>query len=310
MRLKLALAAVVLSGGLASAADVVFPRGGSVGLVPPVGMVESASFSGFEDPAKGAAILLVEMPPQAYDQVAAGFTDAALATKGITVDSRTTLPLGDTKTLLMTGKQQAGTVTARKWILLAGTATATALVTVQEPADGALDLSGEEVRKTLLTLTFRAPPSPQEQMSNLPFKLDNLSGFRVVKVIGNTAAILTDGPKDVIEGAEQAVFVAGVAPGTPREDDRRQFALRALSSVPGVKDMRIERAEPLRMGGQAGFEILAAGKDVTGNADVKVVQWLRFGQSAHLRMVGIVKAADFPGVYPRLRAIRDGVSTN
>lgn len=309
MRLVPALVALLLSTGLAQAADgVIFPRGASVGLVPPAGMTESTAFSGFEDTAKGAAILIVEMPPQAYDQVTAGFTDAALATKGILVEQRTSLPLGDVKNTLVVGRQHAGNVVARKWILVAGAPTATALVTVQEPSDGRAPMSDEEVRKTLETLTFRQPPSPEDQVGNLPFKLENRAGFRLVKVVGNTAAILTDGPKDLIDGAEQAVFVVGVGPGAPREDERQQFALRAFSSVPGVKDVRIERAEPLRIAGQPGFEILANGKDLATGSDVKVVQWIRFGQTAYLRMLGVVKTDVFPDYYPRFRAIRDGVA--
>ncbi|TCT04309.1 hypothetical protein [Aquabacter spiritensis] len=315
MRLALALAALVLSGGLAAAADPVFPKGSTVGLVPPVGMVESHAFSGFQDAATQSSILIVEMPPQAYEQVAAGFTDAALATKGITVESRGTLALGDpalkdAKTLLVTGRQQAGSLAARKWVLLAGTDQATALVTIQVPVGTGDALTDEKVRETLATLAFRPPPSAEDLLATLPFRLGDRSGFRLVKVVGNSAAILTDGPKDVIDGAEQPIFVAGVAAGNPREDDRRQFALRALSSVPGVKDMRIERAEAMRIAGQPGFEILADGKDMGGQDDVKIVQWLRFGQNAHLRMVAIVKTGDFPEIYPRLRAIRDGVTTN
>lgn len=309
MRFALAVLASLMLGGSAFAADPVFPRGASVGLVPPPGMVESSTFSGFEDTARGAAILLVEMPPQAYDQVTAGFTDAALATKGILAESRSTLPLGDVKNLLLVGRQHAGSAVARKWILVAGTSTATALVTVQEPAAGAPALSDEEIRKTLMTLTFRQPPSPEEQLANLPFKLDDRAGFRLVKVIGNTAAIMTEGPKDVIDGAEQPVFVVGVGPGAPREDERQQFALRAFSSVPGIKDLRIERAEPLRIGGQPGFEIMASGKEAAGTADVKVVQWIRFGTSAYIRMLGIVRQADFTEAYPKLRALRDGIDT-
>lgn len=309
MRLPLVLAALLLSGGIAGAADATFPKGSSFGLVPPVGMVESTTFAGFEDPTIGAAILMVEMPPVAYEQVEAGFTDAALASKGITVDSRGTLPLAlpDAKTLFVSGKQNVGTVSARKWILLAGTAQATVLVTIQVADDNAGKLSDETVRKTLETLAYRSPPTPQEQMAELPFRFADMAGFRPVKVIGNTAVVLTDGPKDVIENADQAIFVAGVAPGAPREEERRQFALRALSSVTGVKDMRIERAEPLRIGGMAGFEILANAKDAAGNEDVKVVQWLRFGPTAHLRMVAIVRAKDFPEEYGRLRALRDGM---
>lgn len=310
MRLALAVVVSLFAGGAALAADPVFPRGASVGLVPPPGMTESQTFSGFEDPARDAAILIVEMPPQAYDQVATGFTDAALATKGILAETRTTLPLKDVKNVLVIGRQHVANQVVRKWILVAGTSTATALVTVQEPAAGAPGFSEEVVRNALLSLTFRQPPSPEELAVNLPFKMEDRAGFRLVKVIGNTAAILTQGPKDMIDGAEQPVFVVGVGPGAPREDERQQFALRAFSSVPGVKDLRIERAEPLRINGQAGFEIMAAGKDMATDADVKVVQWIRFGTNAYLRMLAIVKQADFADAYPKFRAIRDGIDTH
>lgn len=309
-RLALTLAALLLSAGLVQAADAVFPRGSAFGLVPPEGMVESTGFAGFEDRAKSASILIVEMPGSAYAQVEAGFTDAALASKGIIVDQRGNLPIADAKTLFVTGRQSAGTVMAKKWILLVGKPEATALVTVQVPEANADALPDDKVREILQSLAYRAPPTAQEQMSGLPFHLKDLSGFRPVKVIGNTAVVLTDGPKDIVENAEQAVFVAGIAPGAPRDDERRQFAMRALGSVPSVKEMRIERAEPLRINGQAGFEILAVAKDAISNADVKVVQWLRFGTTAHLRMIAIVKAEDFAAEYPRLRTIRDGVETN
>ncbi|MFG1464023.1 hypothetical protein V5F77_14105 [Xanthobacter sp. DSM 24535] len=321
MRLGVALAVLVVSGGLAAAADAIFPRGTLVGLVPPDGMVESQTFSGFEDRSKAASILIIEMPAQAYPQVEAGFTDAALATKGITVESRgplvpdptalpQTSPFREGKSLLVIGKQTAGPVVAKKWILLAGSPKGTALVTVQLPEANTGQLTDEAVRKSLATLAFRAPPSTGEQLAGLPFKLGELAGFRVVKVIGNTAVVLTEGDKDVVESASQPIFVVGVSPGTPREDDRGQFALRSLSSVPAVRDIHLERAEPLRIGGQPGFEIIASAKDATSGADVKVIQWLRFGANAHIRMITVVKADAFPDTYTRVRAIRDGLETN
>ncbi|OYX73209.1 MAG: hypothetical protein B7Y95_09110 [Rhizobiales bacterium 32-66-11] len=321
IRLGLSLAVLLVSGGLAGAADAIFPKGTLVGVVPPDGMVESPTFSGFEDRSKAASLLIIEMPPQAYPQIEAGFTDAALATKGITVESRgplvadpKSLPessaLRDAQTLLVIGKQSAGPVVAKKWILLAGSTKGTALITVQIPEANAGDLSDEAVRKSLMTLAFRAPPSTQEQLAGLPFKLGDLAGFRVVKVIGNTAAVLTEGDKDIVESASQPIFVVGVSPGTPREDDRGQFALRSLSSVPAVRDMHIDRAEPLRIGGQPGFEIIATAKDAASGADVKVIQWLRFGSNAHIRMITVVKADAFQDTYTRVRAIRDGLESN
>ncbi|TDT89458.1 MULTISPECIES: hypothetical protein [Azorhizobium] len=309
MRLPLAFALLLISGSLAFAADAVFPRGSLVGLVPPEGMTEANAFPGFEDPNKNASILIVEMPPEAYDQVLSGFTDAALAGKGIMVESRAPLTIPDAKSVLVTGTQAAGALRVRKWILLAGSPRGTALVTVQVPESNAAALPDAVVHETLQTLAFRAPPSVEEQMKTLPFRLTNLSGFRVLRVIPNTAVFLTDGPKNEFEAAAQPLFVISVAAGAPRDEDRLNFAVRALTTTPGFRDLKIERAEPLRINNMAGFEVMATAKEAQGNADVKVAQWMRFGTNGYLRMMAVVKADAFADYYSRLRAIRDGVES-
>lgn len=309
MRLPLALALVLLSGGFALAADAVFPRGSLVGLVPPEGMVEANAFPGFEDQNKNASILIVEMPPEAYEQVSSGFTDAALASKGIMVEAREPLTIPDAKAVLVTGTQAAGALRVRKWVLLAGSDRGTALVTVQVPEANAAALPDAVVHTALQTLAFRAPPSIDEQLKTLPFRLTNLAGFRVMRVIPNNAALLTDGPKNEIEAAAQPLFVISVSPGAPRDDDRLNFAVRALNTTPGFRDMKIERAEPLRINNMPGFEVMATAREAQGNAEVKVVQWMRFGTNGYLRMMAVVKADTFADYYSRLRAIRDGVES-
>ena len=37
------------------------------------------------------------------------------------------------------------------------------------------------------------------------------------------------------------------------------------------------------------------------------VQWLRFGTNAHLQIFAIAKRSAWNEVYPKLRAIRDGI---
>lgn len=311
MRLSRTFAALLVSGslllaGAAFAAEPVFPRGSLVGLVPPEGMIEATAFPGFEDRAKSTSILLIEMPPEAYEQVAAGFDDSALASKGISVTSREPLTIPGTKTIFVTGTQTAGPLTVRKWVLLAGNDKGTALVTAQVPESSAASLTDQMVRTAFATLVLRAPPSIEEQLKTLPFHLSSLAGFRVLRVLGNTAAFLTDGPKNEIEAADQPLFVVSVSGGAPRDDDRGTFAVRTLTSTPGFKELRVERAEPLRIHNQPGFEVMATAKEAQTGAEVKVIQWLRFGSNGYVRMLGVVKADAFPDAYPKLRAIRDG----
>lgn len=303
------LAAVLVSGFLAvgapaaQAGEVVFPQGAVIGLAPPAGMVPSATFSGFEDRARNASILIVDMPPDAFPQLEAGFSPEALAGKGITVETREPFAVDGARALLVTGTQSAGPLKVKKWILLAGNDSLTALVTMQVAESEAAQFPDADVRASLASLAFR---SPQDQLAALPFSLSDLGGFRVVRTFGGAAVMLTDGPKNTIEGIEQPYVMVSVAGGAPRDDERRQFAIRALSTLTGIRDLRLDRAEPLRIHQQTGYEVMATGVDAQSGTPVKVVQWLRFGQAGHMRMVGITRLDDFPELYPRLRAIRDG----
>lgn len=294
---------LVLAPGVAHATEVMFPRGSAIGLVPPPGMVESSQFSGFEDAATKASILIVDMPADAYDQLEAGFNEQALATRGEPRNARD-LPH-------QRRKGAAADRPADRWPRqrsqvgsAGGERIGTGIVTVQVPEAEANALPDAAVRAAFSSITFR---SVADQAASLPFAVTNMAGFRPVRALGGTTLLLTDGPKDVVDGPEQPVFVVSIAGGAPRDDERRQFALRALSSIPGVKDLKLDRAEPQRISGQAGFEVMATGADARTGAPVKVVQWIRFGPTAYIRMVGVTKLDAFPDVYDRLRALRDGV---
>jgi hypothetical protein len=120
-------------------------------------------------------------------------------------------------------------------------------------------------------------------------------------------AILTDGPKDEVVAVEQPFLLIGLAPGAaPKPEERDAFAKRVFSTAPGIKEIKITRAEPLRIGQAQGYEIVADAKDSAGT-DVTTVQWLRFGQNAYLQMFAIVRKTAWNDVFPRLRQIRDSI---
>lgn len=293
----------------AHAADPVFAKDGSVGMVPPAGMTQSEAMQGFEDRPARASILIAEMPPQAYPEVRTSFSDpAALATKGVTIEKRRDVELaGGVKGMLMTGYQTVGASAIRKWILLAAGESTTALVTAQLPDEATARYPDAAIEAALLSVVFRPPPTTQEQLAKLPFRVSELEGYRVVKVLGGSAAVLTKGPKDMVEGAEQPYFVAAYGMGDVRDDDRPSFARRAIASVPGVRELRLERGGPLRIGGQPGFEIIAKGEDARSGKPVKVAQWISFGRAGYVRMIGVAAEEGFEADFTALRALRDGV---
>lgn len=308
--------AAILAGGLlaalaifpARAADAVFPPASRIGLVPPNGFTVSKQFSGFEDRARKAAILLVELPAEAYAQIEKGAAEQILKSGGADVESNAPFALASGPAFLVVAVQQIDGVTLRKWVLVASTPDLTAAITIQVPDSEKDTYSDAAVRAALATVTVRAKVPTEEQLGVLPFKLNDLAGFRPVHVAPGGAVLLTDGPKDSIELAEQPLMLITVAPGGPNEpEDRERFARTLFGGTPAIKDMRLLRVEAQRIGGQPGHEIVANGKDIKTDVDVTIVQWLRFSGGSYTRLLGVARKDTWDAVFPRFRALRDGM---
>ena len=305
---------LLLLAPVAAMAQAVFPNQGSIGIVPPAGMVEIPGVAGSEDREAKAAILMLELPVAAYADITRTFEPDALQSKGVTVEQRRDIELaGGEKGILLTGYQSVGTIALKKWILLVGAKDVTAMVTVQFPEAASARYSDETVEAALRSIVFRAPPTQEELLARLPFTLGDLQGFRVLKVLGGTAVLLAkgEGPagtaSKAVDVADQPFFIISAARGEVREDDRESLAKRAIASVPGVKELRVERGGPLRIGGQPGFELMGKAFDQQSGKPVKVAQWLRFGRAGYLRMVGVAPEDRFGAEFDAMRALRDGI---
>jgi hypothetical protein len=103
------------------------------------------------------------------------------------------------------------------------------------------------------------------------------------------------------------MLIAAVPGGPPEADQRADFARLMFNEIGGIRQVRITMSEPLRIGGQSGFQTMAEAQDARSGADVRVIQWLRFGGGGYLQMVGIGGADGWTGVLARLRTVRDSV---
>jgi len=291
------------------AADPVFPPGSRVGLTPPQGFVPAKTFPGFENPEKSGQIIITELPTSAYADLDGKVAEDQLRRQGVVVESREPLALSTGPAFLVTGEQQAGGQMVRRWILVGSTARLTAIVSMQVPDAEKAAYPDAEVRAALATLSVRATAPPEEQLDTLPFTLGDRAGFHLVRVLAGSAALLTDGAGENFDVAEQPVVLITVAPGSAPHDpsERDRFSRGVLAETPGIKDIRLVRSEPLRMGGQQGYESVAEARDIKSNAEIMVAQWLRFGHAGHLRILGMARKDAWPAVFSRIRAIRDGI---
>ena len=321
LRIRNAAAGLATAGALmllaapVLAADPIFPPGSRIGLVPPAGMVTADAFFGFADPNKDAAILIAALPAAAYSQIEKTMDTEALRKQGITLDKREPMQLSIGKGFLFTGWQVVDQARYRKWLLLAAASDLTALVTVQVP-EHENAYSDRVVRAALATLAVRPTVPQAEELSLLPFAVGDLAGFKIDSVLPGRALVLSDvqgeGPNDSAKGPSErdlnARVLLAAMPGGPKEpDDRANFARLSFNEITGVRNVHITMSEPLRIGGQPGYQTMAEAKDARSGIDVMVVQWLRFGSGGFLQMTSVARADNWIGVLARLRAIRDSV---
>lgn len=299
--------AFALSLQAALAAEPVFPPASRVGLVPPQDMVPSKRFNGFENEERAAAISIVEMPAEAYEQLSAGLTKEALRQQGMDVTSRENLKLGDRAGVLVAGAM-TGPVKGRKWVLAVKGQDLTALLIAQIQGGGD-GYTEEQIRKALQSVALRGPVSLDEQVSALPFRIGDRAGFRPVRVIAGNSVLLTDGPLDTIKAVEQPIVILAVSlqPPPPAGERRDQFARAALNSNQVLKEIRIERSESFRLKGQDWHEIVARAKDAASGEDVVVMQTIRFEPDRYVRMVGLTRAEKRDQILPRFRNVIDTV---
>ena len=301
--------AMLFSGGLAVAADAVFPPGSRIGLVPPPDMKLSQGVSGFRDPRTGAAIVAIEMPAEAYPSLAAGFSDEALKAQGFKLETRETPHIGVGGGILVSGEQTEGMTIVPKTVLLASDPSMTALVIAQAPR-GAPATVQTEIMAALRTVALRPPLGLDEQIAALPFRIGDTAGFRLVRVVAGNSVYLTDGAFDTVRNAEQPILVVAQSFGpAPPLDQHASFARTALAANTFIKDAVIERAQSFRQAGVQWNEIVAKARDAQTDQSVIVMQTIRFDPDSYIRIVGVVRADQRDAVMPRFRRVVDSLAT-
>ena len=288
------------------AADPVYPLASHVGLVAPSPMQPSQTFRGFEDKEAGAQILILEVPPKAFPDVEKQMSVEALKKQGMTEEKREPLTLKGGKGTLIVGQQVADNKKVRKWLLLASTNEVGALIAVQVPDAAKNKYSDNNVRAALMSTTMRATVPIDEQLTLLPITFDKTSALRPFRIIGNSTVFLTDGANDPPDVAAQPLLIISVAQGGPEQaSDRNNFANNLFSSLNDFKEIRITGAEMLRLDNQQTHEIQATAKDAKTSTPLQLVQWIRFGNGAFIRFVGIARADVWKQAFPKFREVRD-----
>src|SRR5215813_1097509 len=292
----------------AQAADVVYPAGSRVGLARPPGLSKSSNFQGFEDAEHNVAMIIAALPRAAHGDLQRSISEEELKKRGLIFEKRDDQKLADGAASLVIAHQEVEKLKLRKWIFAVLAQDLLALVTVQVPDDAANLYPDSAIRTALSSVAIRPTVPVEEQLGLLPFRVGDLAQFRIAGVIPGRAIMLTDSPSNDLGPDVDTHIVVAVAPGGPGQAANRDaFARELFGTIPNIKDVRLNSAEPLRIGGQPGHQVMAAGKDLRTGNDITVVQWLRFGSGAYIHMLAVARSSAWIPAYARFRQVRDGI---
>ena len=298
------LALPVLS---AASAKTVFPPGLRVGLEPAAGLKPARKFPGFEDPERHAAVTIFDLPAGAYDQIMR--SAFAMPERGFTEVSREMFSFDGGLGFLINGHTRKDGSDLQIWFLVAHPLATrvmdlATLIRVDVPEKARAVYPESVVRKMLASVTFRPEPT-EERLGLLPFKLTDLAGLKVTRVLSNGVVILVGPSSENSTVPSSAVVSLGRgAPGN--SDDYARFARDLLGNGP-VRDLAITSGDRMRINGQPGFEIRARGSGPNG-VPLSLVQWLRFAPGgSFIRIVAVAPQAEWDQMFNRFRALRDGI---
>lgn len=305
----------------AQAADPVFPKGSRIGLAPTTGLQASRTFPGFEDTASKVMILMGELPAQAYESTLKSMQAPVGNTSGVSNVKREILLTASGAAHLISANQEHEGTKVRKWMLLSWKAGTdfTVLITAIVPDAAKNSYNDAAMRKIFASLSLRDQVPKEEILGLLPFKVADLANFRSIRPIaGGRGVLLSDEDKSATaastdkkgnEPGDEPEMLVSINPGAPAQaSERARFAEQLIGGMPGLKDVRTTFAESMRLGALPGYEIRLEAKSAKTGKDVNVVQWVRFGSSSFIHVVGISPREKWTDSFARFRAVRDGIT--
>lgn len=295
----LTFALSMVSGTPADAKTMQAP-GSRISMDLPDNFKASPLFAGFMEVISSAAVITLELPPEAYDKVVAGFTAEALAKKGIVDVKVGKLDRADTH-VYVTGEQKHPRAVFRKFILVMRDAKNTAVLTFNVPQGSLINASIKQadVIKALTSAKLEAKAAPTNDL----FKLGYLGPFELTgKPTGTSRIYVTKGDT----GPKETRNVMAISPSLNRLPvrDVKDFAQYALKSLNKNKDLTVTATKDVEIDGMSGHQIVASAKRGAANTPVVVRQLVLLPpKGGYYRLVTINKAADEARLAPEIEKV-------
>lgn len=288
--LRALLIALAATGVLALQVDARMQQAPAsrVAIELPEGYEPARLFSGFTHEALGVSLVVVEMPGQAYEELAKGLTADALAAKGVTIKGRGKLKRDDDH-IYIHGEQTSAAGVYAKFFVVFREGGVTALITanVQKASIDTGQVSASEIETALATARVVEKASETKDL----FTLADLGPFKPAgSFLGTTKAYTLDGlPQPPKANTGRPMLI--VAPSLDRRpvSNPDEYAEQLLNGIAGHDDVTFAGRRRVSIGGLDGVEIEATARERESNAEILLYQvmllppeggyWRIFGQA-------------------------------
>ncbi len=257
--------------------------GTRVALPMPPGFAAADRFTGFQNRANGASIMVSEIPGP-FDKVTAGFDAEHLKTKGMNLVSQQVLEVGGHPGVILQVTQDAYGQKFRKWLVAFGD-NETVLLTASWPEalTGALQAS---LKECLLRVKWDRSQEV-DPAAGLSFSITPAPPLKFTKRLQNMLLFTPSGELEV-KTQGNPMFVVGPSIAELDVGDHSAFAHKRLKQAADLQDFSIKSEQAVTIGGFPGWELLASATDARTQLPRLVYQTILFGNKVYYIMQGMV----------------------
>lgn len=229
--------------------------GTNIFIIPPDLFEPSNNFRGFQNPLNQTSTIMTVEIPGAYSEVTKGFNSDMLKTRGMTLNTKKAVKVGESEGLLIELDQPAGGRVFSKHILVYGDTQSTTFINGVYPKDS-LQL-GQKIKESILTtlVDFELKSNPRKI---LDYTLDeSASALKFKAVVGN-GMIFNRDLKIPTESADKATLMTDKSVTKVEIEDKKLFCVSRLKKYPDdysvIPDKEISEIE---LDGLKGFALFA-----------------------------------------------------
>jgi len=289
---------VAMALGAPALAESARVPGTGVSLVPPGGFVPAEQFSGFQNPAAGASIVVTEIAGP-VSEVRRGMTRSGLASRGMELIESSTVTVGGQEALLLHVSQRSRDVDFFKWMLVGGSEARTFMVVGTFPAEESA--LSDPIRTSLLTTVWGNAPRTN-LLEGLAFSVQSTPRMRFAERMGNLL-ILTETGRLAPGRPDVAILIVGSSLSDVEIGDLGRYSRERLLQTDRMKGLSVRSGAAVRIDSLDGYEVIADGRDAKSGRPVGVYQLLlRDGKTYHIAQ-GFAPKARMETMLPVFRKV-------